>query len=200
MLQFRTATMKYLGWFCGFFFKHITSPSYAQFVDTHKPSALRISLASLPWKRMEFSEESTEAGHVWNLSKYSFLICFLMVSIYFPCGWKSAAADHPMGDVRGDVQGQGCCPCEYPVGRSPDPWPLGVGTAHGGIVRQDKHLCLARAQRGGEVRDLRCKYVREKPRGWGMWRGGLNWESPAQRVTLIISESSVWLSHWCSGN
>lgn len=59
-------------------------------------------------KKIEFSEESNlmcctmnfhEGGHVSNTSKYSFLICFLMVSVYFPCGWKSAGAVHPMGDA-----------------------------------------------------------------------------------------------------
>lgn len=67
------------------------------------------------------------------------------------------------------------------------PWSMAPRSRYSpwGIVHQDKQLCLARAQRRGEVRDLRCKYVREKPGGWGMWRGGLYWGSFVQRVTLI---------------
>lgn len=140
-----------------------------------------------------------QRGQVAYLSGYSFLICFLTVSICFPSGWKSAAIDHPLGDActdrlqpRSRALEQGCCPCEALVGVlrfiAPGipliPWPLGPGTARQGIIHQDKQLCLARSERRREARDLWCKCVREKPRGWGMWSSGLFCESYVQCVRL----------------
>ena len=74
------------------------------------------------------------------------------------------------------------CPTVHCLRRSPDSWPPGPGTARRGIVHQDKNLCLAWSERRREARDLWCKWTREKPRGWGMWGGGLFCKSCVQCV------------------
>lgn len=100
-------------------------------------------------------------------------------------------------EVPGQTAARGslCGPCGCPVGHSPDP--LEQVQPMGGLTT-GTNIC---ARTGGEVRDLWCKFGREKPGDEGC--GGLAWtENPLLYVWHWqgFSEGSVWLSHCSSAN
>lgn len=118
---------------------------------------------------------------VFSWSVFTFHVGERVLVLIIP--WELPA---PIDCSKGDVQGQGCCPRECPLGHSPDPWPLGAGTARGGDWTSGQISVPSRYLKEEERSGTCSVNIWEKSQGDEGCEGVAftHWASPAQRVTL----------------